>query len=316
MIRREAGMSTARWCRTFDIPERTWHRWQAKARAGMPVKGPWPQPARDAAAELIDKHALAHPVWGHRKIWAMVRHDGHVVSEATVLRRLRDRGLILPDQYQRERRKLAERRKAAFAKEPTGPNQVWQLNFSEFETTTGGTWRLAGCRDYWSKYEHRFHVSPTANQFDAIDAVELALVDYEELFGHPLIDACEVDTETGEVLPVVTIVTDNGGPFRSFRFEAFIASHPELHHVRTRVKSPGQNGSRERGFGTLKYERLFIDEIDDAVMLAKHAENYRIEYNSVRPHEAIAWNRPKEVHLGLADPTIPTFQTKKILPTP
>ncbi|MGH3680549.1 MAG: integrase core domain-containing protein [Natronosporangium sp.] len=73
--------------------------------------------------------------------------------------------------------------------------------------------------------------------------------------------------------------------------------------MRTRVKSPGQNGSRERGFGTLKYERLFIDEIDDAVMLAKHAEEYRIEYNTVRPHEAIAWNRPQEVHLGLADPT-------------
>jgi putative transposase len=76
-------------------------------------------------------------------------------------------GLILPAHYQRERRKLAERRKAAFANDPTGPNQVWQLDFSEFETTTGGTWRLAGCRDYWSKYEHPFHISPTANQHDA-----------------------------------------------------------------------------------------------------------------------------------------------------
>ena len=81
------------------------------------------------------------------------------------------------------------------------------------------------------------------------------------------------------------------------------------------MRSPGQNGSRERGFGTLKYERLFIDEIDDAVMLAKHAEEYRIEYNTLRPHEAIAWNRPKEVHLGVADPKIPTFQATEILPS-
>jgi putative transposase len=44
----------------------------------------------------------------------------------------------------------------------------------------------------------------------------------------------------------VTIVTDNAGPFRSFRFEAFIATHPEIRHVRTRVRSPGQNGSRDR----------------------------------------------------------------------
>jgi len=87
---------------------------------------------------------------------------------------------------------------------------------------------------------------------------------------------------------VVTIVTDNGGPFRSIRFEAFIEPHPELAHVRTRVKSPGQNGSRERGFGTLRYEKLYPDEIDDAVMLAKHTEEYRIENNQIRPHEAIA----------------------------
>ncbi len=49
-------------------------------------------------------------------------------------------------------------------------------------------------------------------------------------------------------------MTDNGGPFRSFRFEKLIVDHPELHHVRTRVTTPGQNGSRERGFGTLKHE--------------------------------------------------------------
>ena len=316
MIRVEAGMSTARFCAVIDMPERTWRRWQAKAGAGHRVKGPWPQPARDAARELILRHATDHPVWGHRKIWAMVRYDGHIVSEATVLRVLRDEGLLLPAHYQRERRKLAERRKAAFATEPTGPNQVWQLDFSEFETTAGGTWRIAGCRDYWSKYEHPWHVSPTANQFDAIHAVELALADYRATFGHPMVEGCPIDTETGQLLPVVTIVTDNGGPFRSLRFEAFIAQHPELAHVRTRVNSPGQNGSRERGFGTLKYERLYIDEIDDAVMLAKRAEDYRNEYNEIRPHEALAWNRPKQVHLSLADPTTPTFSSTKTLPTP
>lgn len=104
--------------------------------------------ARQAARELVRKHALAHPAWGHRKIWAMVRHDGHVLSETSVLRILRDEGLILPAEYQRQRRRGAERRKAAFATEPSGANQVWQLDFSEFETTRGGTWRLARCRGY------------------------------------------------------------------------------------------------------------------------------------------------------------------------
>ena len=80
-----------------------------------------------------------------------------------MLRLQREEGLLLEANYQRERRQLAARRKAAFAVEPIGANQVWQLDFTEFETTSGGVWRLARCRDYWSKYELAGHVSPTAN---------------------------------------------------------------------------------------------------------------------------------------------------------
>lgn len=315
MIRQNAGMSTARFCERFDVPERTWRRWQARAHVDRPPKGPWPQPSRVAVRDVVVRHARAHPAWGHRKVWAMTRHDGHRVSQATVLRLLRDEGLILPANYQRERRKLAERRKAAFAKEPTGPNQVWQLDFSEYETTTGGTWRIASCRDYWAKYEFDAHVSPTANMHDAVAAVELALAEAEMLAGHPLIDDCQIDEATGELLPVVTIVTDNGGPFRSATFELFIMRHPELRHARTRVRTPGQNGSRERGFGTMKYEWLFREEIDDGLALVDQITAYRQDYNHVRPHEAIAWNRPAEVYAGLADPTIPSFEIEEILPT-
>ncbi|WP_250646157.1 IS3 family transposase [Microbacterium tenebrionis] len=152
-------MPTARFVKLIGMPERSYRRWQAKARVGARPKGPWPQPAKDAARPLVTKHALAKPEWGHRKIWALTRHDGHRVSQATVLRLLRDDGLILPSEYQKQRRQLAKDRKAAFARTPTGPNQVWQLDFSEFETTQGGTWRIAGCRDWFSKLEHPLHVS-------------------------------------------------------------------------------------------------------------------------------------------------------------
>lgn len=148
---------------------------------------------------------------------------------------------------------------------------------------------------------------------DAIAAVEAALAEAERLAGAPLIDLAPRD-EDGHVQPLVTLVTDNGGPFRSFRFEAFIATHPELRHVRTRVRTPGQNGSRERGFGSLKYERLFLEEVEHVLDLVAHAEDYRIEYNTVRPHEAIAWNRPYEVHTGIADPLVPNFPEPQNLP--
>ena len=307
-------MSTARFCEILDIPERSWRRWQAKKRAGRLAKGPWPAPARDAHREAVTAMAAEHPAWGHRKIWAMVRHEGHRVSQSTVLRILGEEGLLLKADYQRERRQLARQRKAAFAATPTGPNQVWQFDFSEYETTGGGTWRVAGIADYYSKYEFGWHWSPTANQHDAIAAVELALGEAERLLGGPRLVDHLTDPDTGEIVPI-TLVTDNGGPFRSFRFGAFIASRPELRHVRTRVKSPGQNGVRERAFGSLKYERLYREHIDDALDLVREADAYRAEFNTVRPHEALSWNRPAEVHSGRADPAIPTFTEPEILPT-
>ncbi|WP_425956143.1 hypothetical protein [Xylanimonas sp. McL0601] len=166
-------------------------------------------------------------------------------------------------------------------------------------TPPGGTWRIAGCRDYWRKYEHPWHTSPTANQHDASAANELALADHEEMFGRPLIDAGARD-EAENVVPAVTVVTDNGGPFRS---SGSGISSP-----------PTPSGSRERGFQSLKYERLYLEKIDDVLSLVAHAEHHRTEYNTVRPHEAIAWNRPLEVHLGYADPTTPNFENTQILP--
>ena len=135
------------------------------------------------------------------------------------------------------------------------------------------------------------------------------------MFEHPLVDTCPVNEGTGVLLPVVTTVTDKGGQFRSLNFELFIMRHPELRHVRTRVRSPGQNGSRERGFGTLKYELLFPGDIPDALTLVERAEDYRIEYNTVRPHEAIAWNRSLEVHLDRASTTNPTLKQQDTPPT-
>jgi putative transposase len=87
VIRVEAGMPTTKFCALIGVPERTWRRHQARARAGCPAEGAvaeWNR-VRDAARQ----HALAHPAWGHRKVWAMCRHDGLAVSAPTVLRLLR-----------------------------------------------------------------------------------------------------------------------------------------------------------------------------------------------------------------------------------
>jgi hypothetical protein len=121
--------------------------------AGSPIKGPWPAPVVEGIEPAVAKLAEEFPTWGHRKIWALhnLDHPGEVVSQSSVRRAMARRGLLQPVGYQCERRELAKARRAAFVEPPTHRNQVWQLDFSEFETTRDGRWQNAGCADYVTK---------------------------------------------------------------------------------------------------------------------------------------------------------------------
>lgn len=187
---------------------------------------------------------------------------------------------------------------------------VWQFNFSEYETTGGGTWLVAGIGDYWSKYEFGWHWSPTANQHDTIAAAELSLSEAERLLGGRSLLEHLTDPATGKIVPI-TLVTDNSGPFRPFRFEHFITNRPELRHVRTRVKTPGQNGIRERAFQSLKYERLYRKQPDDALDLVREADAFRAEFNHIRPTRPCPGTAPPTSTPAAPTPPPPTFPTPK-----
>ncbi len=313
MIRREAGMSTVAFCRLVGMPERSYRRWQQRQRAGVPAKGPWPTPSADRLEPTAVVYADRWPQWGSRTIATLMRIDGLHAPDSTVYRALKRTGRVLEVNYQAERRQHAEARRAAFVVPPTGPNQVWQCDFTEFATRMGGTWRIGGITDYWSKIELGWHVAPTQNHRDAIETVELALRETEQLLGRTLLELV-TDHDSGEIRPVA-LVTDNGPCFKSGRFAAFVDKHPELIHIRTKRKSPGQNGVRERAFGSLKYEHLYRHEIDDGHQLGVEAEAYRQLFNTIRPHQTLRGRRPLHVHLepGQTDPT-PKLNEPKPLP--
>lgn len=289
-------MSTVRFCGMLGLPERTYRRWQQREREGRPARGPWPTPAQDRVAPAAIAVADRWSEWGSRTVAMFLREDhGIDVCDSTVYRALKRAGRVLEVDHLQVRREHAQARRAAFLVAPTAPLQVWQMDFSEFETRWGGTWRIGGCADYWSKLELGWHVSPTNNHRDAISAVRLAIAEAERLLdGQSLLEHL-TDPATGDVRPIC-LVSDNGPCFKSRDFARFIASRPELVHIRTRVKSPGQNGVRERGFRSLKYQHLYRVDIDDGHQLGLEVERYRTVYNTIRPHHALAGKRPIHVH--------------------
>lgn len=297
LIRAEGGVPVRRFLERLGIPRSTWYHWREAHLRGMPPRR-WPAPVVDAIEEAAAEQALRWSAWGHRKIWAMLRADGVRVSRSSVLRALARRDLLLPARYQAERRALAAARRALFVEAPTRRNRVWQTDFTEFETSTGGTWRLAPVVDYATKVCLAAPVSGTTGAMDAIAAVEAAIAAAGRLLGHDLLLDC-VDAATGEISPV-TIVTDNGPAYKSAEFARFVAGRPELLHVRTRHHAPETNGVVERFNQSIKYEHLYRLEVPDVLALAEEAEAYRDLYNAIRPHEALDFVTP--ISRYLADP--------------
>jgi transposase InsO family protein len=243
--------------------------------------------------------ALKYDMWGHRKIAWLCRHQhGIHVADATCLRILREAGLTLPIDYVAERRNLAAGRRDAFLHPPTRRNRVWQMDFFELETTGGGTWRSGDVIDYVCKLVLAGPVTATQTGPDAIASVQTAIDEAERLLGRPLIEDL-IDPDTGEITPIF-LVTDNGPCFKSSRFARFIDKRPELIHIRTRRRSPQTNGVIERYHGAIKIECLWRDLPADGAEMTAMVESFRQLYNTVRPHETLAGDRPIERYL--ADP--------------
>jgi putative transposase len=260
----------------------------------------------DRIEAMTAKYAEAWPAWGYRKIAALMRADGHEVTNSSVQRALRRRGLLLPQGFRADRKSWAVLRRKVFRDPPTQRNRVWQTDFSEFETTNGGIWRICAVIDYATKYCLAVTVTPTARGTDALACLPLAVAEAQCLLAPTdlrddrgvmdILDAEE--TVIGQAPAPIAVVSDNGPCFRGQTFQtAFAEDDPLLRHVRTRVKSPQTNGVVERFFGTLKYEHLYRGYIGNGDALDMEVHRFRIIYNTIRPHQAINDRTPRQAYL-------------------
>ena len=147
-------------------------------------------------------------------------------------------------------------------------------------------------------------MSATQTATDLLAALDAATEAAGALLGRPLVENC-TDPTTGEIAPLV-VVTDNGPAMKSIATARWFAARPHLAHVRTRHRAPHTNGVVERWFESLKYERLYREDIPDGIDLAQHVAAFTDEYNTIRSHEALDWQRP----LDATCPTRPSNPTR------
>lgn len=302
MRRLKGGESMSELCREFGIHRQTGYEVVRRFESGgveallpqsrRPLRSPTKTVAEVVA--LIVEARRKHPTWGARKLKRIVETKQGLVlpAESTVSAILKRHGLVEP-----------RRTRPRGIARPTGlrdamaPNEVWCMDYK-------GQFRL-GDRSYC-------YPLTATDQFSRfiLCCDGMAAIDEEAAIESSL----RIFRSFG--LPE-TIRTDNGSPFAS----TGLANLSQLSALFLRLGidleridpgHPEQNGQHERMHRTLKRDTTRPAKAN-LLQQQERFDEYLVEFNQERPHEALALRTPAQVYVPstrvlpdpLEDPSYP-----------
>ena len=279
-VRRTEGLSVRRFCTLLKWPRASYYRQRARQTGVRSGRRRCPPALRQRVLTLAGQH----PVYGYRKIWALLGADRHQVSQSSVYRWLKEAHLLKSPQYQREARQRAKAARLKYLTPPQAPNELWQVDLTWVDLGGSGMQYVTNVVDYASRFPLASCLSPTHTTDDVIRALQAAMKEAQRVRG-PLPDR-------------IVLVTDNGSQFTSRRFHKWI--HREalpFHHVRGRSHHPQTIGMVERYHQSLKYEEVWMHEYADALQARHRIETYRRHYAYDRPHQALDYGVPASLYV-------------------
>ncbi len=227
---------------------------------------------REDEAELtqaVIELATEYGRYGYRRVTALLRNQGWPVNHKRVERIWRQEGLKVP-QKQPKRARLWFNDGSCVRLRPTHPNHVWAYDFVLDRTHDGRTFRMLTVIDEYTHEALAIQVKRKLNSTDVLDC--LAKLFMEK--GAP-----------------EHIRSDNGSEFTAQAVREWL----DKAKVRTLYIEPGspwENGYNESFNGRLRDE-LLNGEIFYNLKEAKAViENWRIQYNTIRPHSSLGYRPP------------------------
>jgi transposase InsO family protein len=217
----------------------------------------------------IVKLSQDHPRYGYRRITALLRREGQPINAKRVQRVRQKEGL----QVSRKQRKLrrlglstAERQRASRA------NHVWSWDFVEDQTENGTHFRVLTLIDEHTRECLAAHVDWSIRAVDAITVVEAAMARH----GVP-----------------EHLRSDNGPEFIAYAIQDWLGAK----NVKTIYITPGspwENAYIESFHDKLRDEclnREIFGSLEEARVVI---EQWRLEYNTERPHSSLGYQTPAE----------------------
>jgi putative transposase len=231
------------------------------------------EPDRDRALRVeLRRLSRAHPRWGYRRAQAVLREQGWRVNRKAVQRRWREEGLRVPVR-RRKRQRLGTSTCPADRLAAEHPDHVWALDYQFDQTQDGRILKLLNIVDEHTREALTIEVD---RRLDADATVKV-------------LD--RLVTKRGR--PPLFIRCDNGPELTAnalrdwCRFTGAGTSYIE-------PGSPWQNPYVESFGGRLRDELLAVEAFTSLLEARVLVEDWRIEYNTVRPHSALGYRTPAQ----------------------
>ena len=257
MLQDRLGLSERRACQITGQ-----HR--STQRRGDPRVG-----ADDDLRARLRKISAQHPRWGYRTAWGLLRQEGMVVNRKKIQRLWREEGLRVPPR-RRKRRRVGTSTAPKQYLRATRRGEVWALDF-QFDTTTDGrTLKLLHVVDEHSREALEILVERN------IDADQVVAV---------------LDRLIARLGAPTFIRMDNGPEMTANAIRDWcLTSGSSTFSIEP--GSPWENPFVE-SFGSRVRDEVLAVEMFTTLLEAKVViEDWRIVYNTVRPHSSLGWMPP------------------------
>ncbi len=219
--------------------------------------------------ERITQLATQYGRYGYRRITAMLRHEGWQVNHKRVERIWRQEGLKVPKK-QPKRRRLWLNDGSCIRLRPQFKDHVWSYDFVTARTDEGKAFRMLNIIDEYSRECLAMLVKRHITSQDVIDQL-FELIIFRGIPEH--------------------IRSDNGPEFTAKAIRRWL-SRVGVKTLFIEPGSPWENGYIESFNGKLRDE-LLNREIFTTLTEAKVLiEQWRREYNQVRPHSSLGYRPP------------------------
>jgi putative transposase len=217
----------------------------------------------------IREIAQARVRYGYRKIRVLLNREGWKVGKYLVERIYREEGLTL-QQRRKRRRRVAEHRRERF--HPTGPNQVWSMDFVADQLADGRRFRSLTVVDIYTREC-------------------LAIESEQRLKGEDVVRTLNRIKLSRGVPKMVHC--DNGSEFSSQAMDLW-AYQNGVRMAFSRPGKPTDNAFVESFNGTFRAECLNAHWFASLTEAQRIVETWRGEYNESRPHRALGERTPNE----------------------